>query len=387
MSVRRTLADGLFTLGSTVLAPLRARRRRELLAPDTSPQRIVVLTPVFGIGNLVLLSGLLANLRRRYPKAFVALAVPPAEHVRSIIGKDLADEILPFDPRSRREALRFAWRELRPRGFDLGLATFFLPTVFTSGLLLLAGCRHRVAFAADERRGLLNTFTCVDAGGHELDRHLQLLAFAGGTIDRSTRVSPSPDALRWTDTTFRRLHFAGVRRIVGVHPGCESVNAQKRWPSRSFGNVIRELVTSGDVGVLVFLGPGESDLLPSLELPESPRVHAVIGEGLPRVIALVSRCDAFLSNDSGLMHVAAGLGVPVAAIFGPTPVEKNAPIGRTTILEEKGLWCRPCWAGPPLSCHRDRRYCLEGVGVDEVVSATRALLPASAEGGAQPRAS
>jgi hypothetical protein len=77
----------------------------------------------------------------------------------------------------------------------------------------------------------------------------------------------------------------------------------------------------------------------------------------------------------------------VAAIFGPTPVEKNAPVGRATILERDGIWCRPCWGGPPLTCHRDRRYCLEGIGVEEVVDATRALLRRPAEGGAEPRAS
>jgi heptosyltransferase-2 len=387
VSPRRALTDGLFALGWRLLGPIRERRRRELVAGGTSPRRIVVVTPVFGIGNLVLLSGLLANLRRLYPQAYLALAVPPAEHVRSLIGEELADEIVPFDPRSRRRALRFAWEELRPRRFDLGLATFFLPTVDVSGLLVLAGCRHRIAFAADEHRGLLNTVTCIDKGGHELDRHLQLLAFSGRPLERSTRVSPSPDAVRWAEGTLRRLGLGDVRNLVGVHPGCESVNAQKRWPAGRFGEVIRRLVASDDVGVLLFLGPGEADLLPALDLPASRRIHVVAGESLARVIALVARCDALLSNDSGLMHVAAGLGVPVAAIFGPTPVEKNAPVGRATILEEAGLWCRPCWAGPPLSCHRERRYCLEGVGVDEVLAATRALLRTSSARAAEPRAS
>jgi heptosyltransferase-2 len=386
VSARRALADAVFALGWRLLTPLRSRRRRELLASETAPRRIVVVTPVFGIGNLVLLSGLLANLRRLYPGAYVALAVPPAEHVRSLIGEDLADEILPFDPRSRRRGLGFAWRQLRPRRFDLGLATFFLPSVHTSAMLMLAGCRYRIAFAPDEHRGLLNTFTCLDRGGHELDRHLQLLAFAGRTVERSTRVSPSVEARRWAEGTLRRPGFGEARSVVGVHPGCEPVNAQKRWPAGRFGEVIRRLVASDDVGVLLFLGPGESDLLPALDLPESRRIQVVTGESLARVIALVARCDVLLSNDSGLMHVAAGLDVPVAAIFGPTPVDKNAPVGRATILEEPGLWCRPCWVGPPLSCHRERRYCLEGVGVDEVLGATRALL-ASAAGAAEPRAS
>jgi heptosyltransferase II len=387
VSARRRLADRLFELGWRVLTPLRERRQRELRGAGTRLRRIVVVTPMFGIGNLVLLSGLLANLRRLYPHAYVALAVPAAEHVRSIIGEDLADEILPFDPRSRRRALRFAWRELRPRRFDLALATYFLPTVYMSALLAIARCRFRIAFAPDEHRGLLNTFTCVDRSGHELDRHLALLDFAGRPATRRTQVSRDDDAMEWTDATLRRIGFEDLPYVVGVHPGCESVNAQKRWPASRFGEVVRRLAASGDAGVLVFLGPGETDLLPALELPDSPRIHVVSSEDLARVIALVARCDALLSNDSGLMHVAAGLGVPVAAIFGPTPVEKNAPVGRATILERDGIWCRPCWAGPPLTCHRDRRYCLEGIGVEEVVDATRALLRRPAEGGAEPRAS
>jgi heptosyltransferase-2 len=385
VSVRDRLAGALLAAGWTVLDATRRRARRALLAPDAPPRRIVVLTPVFGVGNLVLLTGLLTNLRRLYPTAHVALAVPPAEHVRSVIGPDLADEILPFDPRSRRGALRFAWRELRPRRFALGLATFFLPGAYASALLAAAGCRYRVAFAPDERRGLLNTFTCLDRGGHEIDRHLQLLAFTGRELERSARLSATADASRWAAATLGRPGLSDARYLVGVHPGCEPANAQKRWPAARFGEVVRALVEQDDAGILVFLGPGEEDLRPALRLPDAPRVHVVTGESLARVIALVARCDAFVSNDSGLMHVAAALGVPVVAIFGPTPVEKNAPVGRATIVEEAGLWCRPCWAGPPLTCHRDRRYCLEGVGADAVVGAARAILGASAA--AQPRAS
>ena len=383
----RALADGVFAAGWGLLKPFRDRRRHQLCAPETVIRRIVVVTPVFGVGNLVLMTGLLANLRRLYPQAHVALAAPPSEYARSLIGGDLADEILPFDPRSRRRMLRFAWRELRPRRFELGLTTFFLPTTYVSGLLALAGCRYRIAFAPDEHRGLLNTFTCVDRGGHELDRHLQLLAFRGQPLERATRIVPQADASRWADLTLRRLRLGEVRRVVGVHPGCERVNAAKRWPPERFGDIVRQLVTADDADVLVFLGPGETELLPALDLPRSSRIHVVADESMAHVIALVARCDTFVSNDSGLMHVASGLGVPVAAIFGPTPVEKNAPIGRATILEQEGVWCRPCWAGPPLVCHRERRYCLEQIGVDTVLGATRALLQGPVAAGTQPKAS
>ena len=340
-----------------------------------APARILVVTPVFGVGNLVLLTGLLANLRRLHPGAHVTVALPAAPYVASILGPELADALEYFEPRSPRRALAFAWRTLRPRRFDLGLATFFFPWWYASALLLAAGCRARVACAPDARRGVLNTVTCFDGGGHELDRHLQLLAFAGASLERTTRLVPGAEARAWADAAVGGLRTRGAARLVGIHPGCEAVNRQKRWPAERFGELARRLAAHGDVGVLVFVGPGEEDVLPALGLADGPRVHVVRGEELARVIALVARCDAFVSNDSGLMHMAAALDVPVAAVFGPTPLDKNAPVGRAVVVEQEGVWCRPCWAGPPLTCHRERRHCLEDITVEQVLAAALSLLP------------
>jgi heptosyltransferase-2 len=337
------------------------------------------VTPVFGIGNSVLLSGLLLNLRRLCPRARITLAVPNAEQVRIVLGPALADEIVAFDGRSPRRALAAAWR-LRGARFDLGLATFFLPRRFATAFLALAGCRHRVAHGVAPGAGIL---AAAERGGHEIDRHLQLLEFTGQTLVRAARVEPTAEASAWARDEIARWHAAGVTDVVGVHPGCEPVNRQKRWPAARFGLLVQALLAREGTGVLVFLGPGETDLVEALALPESPRVRVVRDQPLARVLALVGQCRVFVSNDSGLMHVAAALGVPVAAIFGPTPVEKNAPVGRAIVVEEPGIWCRPCWQGPPLTCHRDRRHCLDDLPVERVLSAVASLWePAPAARGA-----
>jgi heptosyltransferase-2 len=368
------------------MGPFRERRRRQLLTAYDGFGRILVVTPVFGVGNLVLLSGLLMNLRRLCPRATVTLAVPEAGHVRSVIGPELAEEIVAFDGRSPRRTMLLAWRVLRRRHFDLGIATFFMPARLAAAFLALAGCRHRIAYGRTDDSNWLNTVTCLDRGGHELDRHLGLLVFAGRELVRSTRLVPRADASAWADDVVAPWLGTGGTRIVGLHPGCEPVNRQKRWPAPAFGALARQLLATDDRGVLVFLGPGEVDLLPALDLPDSSRVHVVRDVALERVIALVARCHAFVSNDSGLMHVAAALGVPVAAIFGPTPIDKNAPVGRAIIVERAGVWCRPCWQGPPLVCHRERRYCLEDITVEDVLAAVRSLsVPAAANASVPPR--
>ncbi len=74
------------------------------------------------------------------------------------------------------------------------------------------------------------------------------------------------------------------------------------------------------------------------------------------------------------MHVAAARGVPVVAIFGPTDTVKNAPVGQATLLTAADVPCRPCYAGAPITCSRERRFCLENIGEDTVVAAVARAL-------------
>src|SRR5262249_36313160 len=352
----------------------RSRRAAALSSgPDIRP--ILVLTETSGLGNLVQLSGLLLNLRRLYPAARITVAMPASSVATALVTKELADEVVFFASRAghRGELLGFAWRVLRERGFDLGLATFFSPTLLTSVVLRVARCRYRVAYAENEQRGFLNTITLFDRGGRELERHVRLLEYTGCPLERKTTVSISPDG---SDRAIEALWRRGLgveRPLLGIHPGCDRVNALKRWPIERVVSVITRFVTDNLAGVLVFLGPDERDLGTALADLEH-RVGIFQSDRLEETAALIARCDAFLSNDSGLMHVAAALGVPVVAIFGPTSTEKNAPVGDVTLLTATGVPCRPCYTGSPIRCLHERRYCLEGIGVDEVADAVEQYL-------------
>lgn len=373
----RAMTDAACLAGWLASAFLR-RRRAAQLSCGAPVRSILVLNEVRGLGNLVMLSGLLLNLRRRYPAATIAVAMPSSPLARVVIGPELADEFLFFDPQASGKALLgFAWQVLRPHHFDLGLATFFSATLLTSCVLALADCRYRVAYAERPHRGFLNTITLLDAGGHELDRHLRLLEFTGALLTRQTAVPVPVDKALEAKKLLAQLGLGSERPLLGVHPGCDRINALKRWPVERFAAVINQVVSSGRADAIVFLGPDDMDLRPALEGQFASRVPIICSEGFEFVAALIGCCHAFLSNDSGLMHVAAALGVPVVAIFGPTDTVKNTPVGVATLLTASGVPCRPCYAGRPVTCLHQQRYCLEGVNVNEVLaSIDRALTPA-----------
>jgi len=331
---------------------------------------------VRGIGNMVLLTGLLANLRQRYPGARIAVAMPPSPLASSLIPSQLADDLLFFDASHgpHRALLRFAWRELRPHRFDLGLATFFTPTLLTSLALATAGCRYRIAYAESERRGFLNTITIVDAAGTELERHLRLLPPGESPIRRSAVVSADPECTDEARRILARKGLGGNLPLLGVHPGSDRINALKRWPLERFAAAIRQIERERIADTVVFLGPDETELHEQLEAQLGESSCVMSGAPLDLVTALIGECDAFLTNDSGLMHIAAAQGVPTVAIFGPTSEVKNAPGGAATVLTAVGVSCRPCYAQPPITCAYERRHCLERIAVNDVVAAVRARL-------------
>jgi ADP-heptose:LPS heptosyltransferase len=154
---------------------------------------------------------------------------------------------------------------------------------------------------------------------------------------------------------------------VGLAPGAS--RAMKRWPAERFDALERDLGARG---------------LRTIRFEEPTRV-AEEGEGFVRATlrplkAILERCKALVTNDSGMMHLAVGLGVPVIAIFGSTVLEFGfGPLGdRDTVLEHD-LACRPCAPHGARFCWQGHAGCLRGIAVDDVLAAV--LEGARAAGG------
>jgi heptosyltransferase II len=190
-------------------------------------------------------------------------------------------------------------------------------------------------------------------------------------------ADPGGSSIQITPATRHRvdafLKTLGIDRsapLVGFAPGAAYGHA-KRWPPDRVAQVIARLGARGVTCVMVGAG-GDRDAGREIEstVPAGSRVVNLIGRTDLRLLTgLLASCHAFVSNDSGAMHLAAAVGVPVAAIFGPTDERVTAPLGDHDVIVHQ-VFCRPCMLR---DCPIDHR-CMRRVSVDTVFDAvTRRL--------------
>jgi len=162
-----------------------------------------------------------------------------------------------------------------------------------------------------------------------------------------------------------RAQLTGDGPLVGFFPGAE-FGPSKRWPWRRFAEAINRLrERRPDLRQAIIVGPNEVWLGVRIH-EESGRLHPLVGPDLDlaELAAVLSSFDALVTNDSGPMHLAAAVGVPCIALFGPTDPERTAPAGPGHQVISRDRWCAPCFRRRcPLLHHR----CLRDIGVDDVV--------------------
>ena len=273
------------------------------------------------------------------------------------------DDVLTVEGKTEAETLRAAHVD----------RAILLPNSFrTAWVARRAGIRERWGYRA-HGRGLLLTRRIARPPGrrHQSDYYLELVRRCGL---EAPAVIPR---IHVREETRRRaldlIGRAGIDRtapLVGMAPGAAYGHA-KRWPPARVAALARRLSEAGATTVLVGAG-GDRDAGREIEsaLPAGMRFVNMIGRTDLRLLAgVLAQCHAFVSNDSGAMHLAAAAGVPVTAIFGPTDERATAPLGDQDVIIHQ-VFCRPCMLR---DCPIDHR-CMRGVSVDAVFDAvTRRL--------------
>lgn len=335
-------------------------------------ERLLIRTPNW-LGDIVMALPGIAMARDAYANADVAVATPaPFADIfreRTIVGPV---EVLPLAGKRGAEA-----KTIRGR-FD---AVLLMPNSFGSAWTAWrAGIPERWGYASSDRWLMLTRAVPKPRRRvHQSEYYTHLVGRLGPASVDETHVIPDEKYLRlpWVEVTERTREradavlasrgVAGDRRIVGFAPGAAYGHA-KRWPPVSVADVIAKVAeTRGTTSVLLGAG-GDREAGREIESALGARVGApahfvnLIGEtDLAQLMGVLARCDAVVSNDSGAMHVAASLGRPIVAVFGPTDERITAPIGDHAVLHTE-VACRPCMLR---DCPIDHR-CMTRVTPDEV---------------------
>jgi heptosyltransferase-2 len=334
------------------------------------------------VGDAIMALPALRAVRARFPDAHVAVLARP--YVADIYrGQRICDQLIAYDPLGAHAG--FSGRErlaggLRAQKFDVAL---LLQNAFEAAWLAWrAGIPKRIGYARDGRSFLLTNAVPVpkpeEIPAHEQFYYLELLHRAGwlDNVAGETYISLKVEE-PIKRAAEQRLLAAGARAgklRVAIGAGA-SYGSAKCWPPDRFAEVADRLLAESNAEIILFGTAAETEV--SLAIKAAMRGTSIDLTGQTAIAdlpALLSRCHLFIGNDSGGMHVASSVGLPVVAIFGPTDPRSTAPVTpRCTIVQEKP-YCSPCFLR---RCPTDHR-CMTRVLPSSVTSAAQSWL-ASAE--------
>ena len=335
---------------------------------EVDPQRIqrILVREVNWVGDAVLTLPALEALDGRFPQAEITLLARP--WVGGLFANHPAvDRIIEYRSEDAHRGVRGRWRltrELKEGRFDL--AVLFPNSLDAALTPWLAGIPRRVGYPTDGRGWLLThpvSNRSAAAGRHQVERYLAIVRALGGDGTLSPRLPVADEARRRSDDLLREQGIAPAGPLVAMSPGSVYGSA-KRWPAERFAAVADGLAESRGATILLIGSEGERPILDQAAAHmRRPAVNLGGRTDLLALVGVLERARLLVSNDTGAMHVAAAVGTPVLAVFGPTDAVATGPLGRCARVVRVPVPCSPCLLR---ECPIDHR-CMTGVTVEEVL--------------------
>ena len=335
---------------------------------DASDTRPILIIPYMWIGDFVRGHSVVRVLNQRFPNRPVdllttTLCAPLVDYMPGVRGGIVWDL-----PRSRL-GLAKQWglaAELRARHYDTALV---LPRTWKSAIApTLAGIPERVGFVGEARFGLINRWRWGEkALPRFIDKNAALALPDGAPLPHEW---PVPQLVVPADEVnrFRQAKGLGENTAVALAPG--SVGSSKRW---TYYPQAAKLLAARGLDVWVVGGPGEKAIAADIVTAGGPRVRDLTGTDLRNGILAMAAARLAISNDSGLMHIAAAAGTPTMGIFGPTSPYHWAPLNglAATVQTRTTVPCQPCHR--PVCTMNDHR-CMGDIPAADVVETAASVL-------------
>lgn len=322
------------------------------------------------VGDLVMATPILTDLRKAFPKASI-VAMCRTSVCELLKEDDAIDELFCFTRPSnhflRRQEHRNIIAKIEASHSDLGI---LLTHSFSSAWWFWQGkVKRRIGYATSFRSLLLtDPVPFPQKKMHQVDLYKRLLEPVG--------ISPSATAPRLFVTDkeveeskqllYQRGYVAG-KTLIGINPGA-AFGSAKRWLPDRFRQLALELLEDRDLFVVFFGDAASIDLVKEIcrDLPQRAMNLAGV-TSLRELACLIKDCDVLVTNDSGPMHIAAAFGTPLVALFGSTDEQVTGPYGQKEAVINKRVSCSPCLKRV---CPIDFR-CMKEIHVKEVAQKVR----------------
>jgi heptosyltransferase II len=322
------------------------------------------------IGDAILTLPAVASIRATYPKAHIAiLAKPWVADIYKLFSD--ADEMIIYEKIFDNPAGVFRLAQtLKEKKFD---AAILLQNAVEAAIIAVAARIPLRAGYDSDARGLLLTHsvrrTPEIKKAHQVDYYLEMVKSLGcvsvdGDMHLETKIN-----LADARNVLRKFIPETKKTIIGIAPGATYGPAKKWFPDR-FAAVADTLSEIFSAQVIIMGGRADGETAQEIRtLAQTELINLAGKTSLREAICLISQCGLFISNDSGLMHIAGALNIPTVAIFGSTNPVTTAPVGNKSIIVRKEISCSPCLKK---TCPTDFR-CMSMISVEDVLRIARDL--------------
>jgi lipopolysaccharide heptosyltransferase I len=338
----------------------------------------ILIVKLSAIGDIIHTLPAVAALRRAYPEAWLAWLVEKAG-AGLLRGNPDLDELITVDTHAWRAnwwtGLRHAWyvtRHLRRASFDLCID---FQGLLKSGIFAyLSGAPQRLGLPRQRcREPLSAVFSNIygpisDPSHHIVDRLVELLQPLGVTTTERRFTIPLSEAdEHFAERVWRELGLRSEVPVVVLYPG--AAWETKRWGELNFARLNDALIRRFQVRTLLTWGPGEESLIQRVVRAAAYTPAIAPATTLLQLAAVIARAQAFVGGDTGPLHLAAAVGTPTVALFGPSDPQRNGPYGLGHVILQRHLACSNCYQR---TC--SHWECLPGLEVNAVVDAVGSLL-------------
>lgn len=189
------------------------------------------------------------------------------------------------------------------------------------------------------------------------------------------------DDIAFADNYLNNLNINSGDLVIGFHPGCSTLknHSKRRWEPEKFAGLGLKLINENNAKILIFGGPEEDELKENIKNQiNNKNAFSIHADSLPHSVAIMKRCNVFVTNDSSLMHIASALKLKIVAILGPTNQNYIHPWKTEHQIVRLNLDCSPCfiYSPRPLICFRNdvKFKCIKELDVGLVFNAVKKFL-------------
>jgi heptosyltransferase-2 len=344
------------------------------VAIDRSTIKKILVRSTNWVGDVVMTLPALETVGECFPECHVSVLAKP--WVAPLFeGHPVVDDVITYNKSNGvfsgiKDIFRLS-SELKKQQFDLAI---LFQNAFEAALIVkLAGIQHRVGFNTDHRGFLLTDTVPMQFNfkrDHQIGYYQDILKHLGCQCEeRDPELYISEKNRIKADELLKSIGIKEGETVLGLSPGA-IFGPAKRWPPDRFASIGDLAEENWNAKVILFGSNKEKDICSKVSEQMKTRPFNLCGRtGLGEAIALIKRCNFFVTNDSGLMHVAGALKIPLVAIFGSTNPYATGPRGSQAVVIQHETDCSPCLKQ---ECPTDFR-CMLDVEADEVWTALQKL--------------